>query len=144
MTKILRFLVVFVTFSAAHWVAKADVYTVDSVDAESDTVHPGFITRVINYFNENINIDPFHENTIKALSNFELDSLYLAKYNFYITVENDKLSEIKLDIKGSFNSCYDNSRDFTQKSLADFYLNLELKVTELTAYEVPTELKGLK
>ena len=99
---------------------------------------------VINYFNENINIDPFHENTIKALSNFELDSLYLAKYNFYVTVENNKLSEIKLDITGSFNSCYDNSRDFTQKSLADFYLNLELKVTELTTYEVPTELKGLK
>ena len=116
----------------------------DNITTYAITLTKEGATNVINYFNDNINIDPFHENNIKPLSNFDLDSLYLAKYNFYIAFNNNKLSEIKLDINGSFNSCFDNSRDFTQKTLADFYLNLELNSTELTTYEVPTELKGLK
>ena len=58
MTKILRFLVVFITFSAANLVARAEVYPVDSVAAVGDSVRPGFITRIIDYFNESNKQEP--------------------------------------------------------------------------------------
>lgn len=87
---------------------------------------------VLKAFNDALRLNPLGESTadVKAFGSFSDSSVTVKNFEFKITIANDTLSEIKLEMNGKLSASFPGSRDFTQVQDAGYKLEYELKVND--------------
>ncbi len=87
---------------------------------------------VLAAFNDTLRLNPLGECSVevKAFGSFAASSVEVNDFEFKITLLNGALSEISLEMNGSFSASFPESRDFAATQDAAFTLKYSLEVTD--------------
>lgn len=88
--------------------------------------------KVLKAFNDMLRLNPLGECSVdvKAFGDFIDSSVTVKNFKFVITVVNNALSEIRLDLNGKLKASFPESRDFEEAQDAGYKLSYSLKVTD--------------
>lgn len=95
---------------------------------------------LLSSFNRALRLNPLGECSVEveAFGTFSSESVKLKNFEFQIVLTDGSLSEITLEMNGSFSSCFPGSRDFTAAQEAAFSLEYSLEVTDKGASYEPS------
>lgn len=90
------------------------------------------VINLLNWFDQKLDLDPLGNASqdVKIFGTFDASSISVDKAEIIVTVENGELSSIEIEIKGSYSTRFENSRDFTTSDIAAFDLSYEIEVTD--------------
>ncbi len=94
---------------------------------------------ILSSFNDALRLNPLGECSadVKAFGSFSTSSVTLKDFEFQIVLLNGSLSEISLEMNGSFSASFPGSRDFSSSQDASFSLKYSLEVTDKGASYEP-------
>lgn len=105
-------------------------------NGDETTYHVGVnkndVALILNWLNNNINLDPLNNATsnVNVFGEFDKNSIDVEDFEFIITVKNNSLCSISVSSRGIINTKYTNSADFNTYAFGEYDFTFEIIITD--------------
>lgn len=110
------------------------VQTVSNVDETiyHIGVNKNDVIEILNWLNNNLNLDPLNKSTSKVnvFGEFDSNSIDVEDFEFIITVKDNSLYSISVSSRGIINTKYTNSVDFNNYAFGEYDFSFEIFITD--------------
>lgn len=118
-------------FDIVDYISEASCIQTKEKD-EFITLNKDAVLKVINYFNNTLDLDPTNitSGSIKTLGEIDFNTLVVNECLFNIEYENNQISSIDFELDAEGNVSYPGSRDFSSKALASISIDFSIEITD--------------